>query len=411
MPHAVSIRSALRLRTRAVALGLAASGVMAGPLHAESAAMPSDKSQKADTMAYAPVSTAPPDALSQFAPAEDRDRQELDYTYMDEALRWMVIPMGPSIRQGSRRVEGRLGTRLVYGHDSRLRMEGNRVAFSFLTDEIRASLTEYRKDLERLGSELDLTRLPRNEQLAFWLNLHNIALIEALAYEYPLSQPSRESFGSNAAPLDEAKLVSVRGVDLSARDIRERIVYPNWRDPKVIYGFWRGEIGGPSIQRAAFTGKNLDLLLALSGEEFVNSLRGLEHTGKTLRVSEIYREATPYYFETDQSLRDHLKIFARDNVKAIINKTDRTIYNQYERDIADMARGEKDPSLQNLFVNADLQIGGNIPVATRPNAAIQRLMEERREKLNRAIRRGIRTGEVIVGEGGLDDQGEPKEVE
>ena len=47
------------------------------------------------------------------------------------------------------------------------------------------------------------------------------------------------------------------------------------------------------------------------------------------------------------------------------------------------------------------------PVLSRPNLAIQRLMEERSEKLRRAVRRGIRTGTGVSGEEGL----EAKEVE
>ncbi|MEM6857932.1 MAG: DUF547 domain-containing protein [Pseudomonadota bacterium] len=346
--------------------------------------------------------------LSQFRPAAAADDHTIDYSYFDEALEWFVVPMGPSIRETPRRAEPRTGTRRIYGHESRYRLEGNRVAFSYFDNDIRASLTEYREDLERVGSDLDLTRLPRNEQLAFWLNLHNVAVIEALAYEYPLAQPSQRTFGSNEAMLDNAKLVIVAGVELSPRDIRERIVYPNWSDPRVIYGFWRGEIGGPTLQRVAFSGDNVSQMLGFSAEEFVNSLRGVENTGKTLRVSQIYEEASPFYFEDDAALRSHLNGFARDEVKEVIAKTDRTIINDYEKDVADLSRGERDPALWNLLVTDSVgPFAITTAQRTRPNPVIQRLMEERSEKLRRAVRRGIRTGNVIIGQEGL----EAKEVE
>lgn len=395
--------SPLGMLARTSALALATLGVATAPLGAESAAVaPRTVLTSKDTVYVPPVE------LSQFRPAQDREDHTIDYSYFDEALEWFVVPMGPSIRQGAPRVEQRLGTRRLYGHESRYRLEGNRVAFSYFTDDVRASLTEYRQDLERVGSELDLTRIPRNEQLAFWLNLHNVAVIEALAYEYPLMQPGTRTFGSNDAPLDDAKLVSVAGFELSPRDIRERIVYPNWEDPKVIYGFWRGEIGGPSLQRAAFSASNVNQLLAFSAEEFVNSLRGVENTGKTLRVSRIYDEAARFYFDDDAALRAHLAAFAREDTKKVLGKTDRIVTNQYEEDLADLSRGERDPLLQNLLVTDNFGTGARTnPVRFRPNLAIQRLMEERSEKLRRAIRKGIRTGTVIVGEEGL----EAKEVE
>jgi len=279
-----------------------------------------------------------------------------------------------------------------------------------LSDDVRAALTEYRQDLERVGTQLDLTRLPRNEQLAYWLNLHNVAVIEALAREYPLRTPAEHRFGANEATLQDAKLVTVKGVALSLRDIREGIVYANWRDPKVVYGFWRGEIGGPSIQRLAYTGANVDTLLAFGAEEFANSLRGVDAWGGRLRVSRIYDEAKPFYFADDDTLRDHLRQFAREDVKELIEENTRVSYTIYDEDIADLIFGEEDPDFSILCEINALSIGGACTLAnTIPDASAKRLMEERAQKLYRAWKRGIRTGMVIFGDG-LAEGEEPKEV-
>ncbi len=346
--------------------------------------------------------------------------KRIEYSHWDEALRFMVIPMGPSVREGAPRVDPRTGSRRIYGHQSRYRLEGNRVAFSFLKDKQRTAVSQYRADLERIGSEIDLTRLSRNEQLAFWLNLHNVAVIEALAGIYPISEPSDGKFGPNRASLDDAELVTIAGVALSPRDIRERIVYPNWRDPKVIYGFWRGEIGGPSIQRLAYNAQNLDALLALSAEEFVNSLRGVEKFGGKLRVSRIYEEAAPFYFEDFGSLRTHLSKYARDDVKTLISATPETRYNRYEGDLADLARGERDPSYVPVgALDSFVDIGSGLPLnatsakldGTKINPAIARLMTERVNKLVKAQKRGIRVGTVIYGDGRYAPDAAPKEVD
>ncbi|MDJ0643962.1 MAG: DUF547 domain-containing protein [Erythrobacter sp.] len=399
------------MKPRSILAALAL-GSLAAPLAAESAS----------TSFQPRGASATGDAFAQFAPASDRREHRIDYQHWDEALAWFVVPMGPSIRETPGRVEPELGTRRIYGHESRYRLEGNRVAFSYLTPGIREALTQYRQDLERVGSELDLTAIPRNEQLAFWLNLHNVAVIEALAGEYPLSEPSEREFGSNAAPLDDAKLVTIKGVELSPRDIRERIVYPNWQDPKVIYGFWRGVIGGPSIQRLAYTGSNVDALLSLAGEEFVNSLRGVEHYGGALRVSRIYEEAAPHYFGDFETLRGHLQQFAAEDVQKLLNKSARTGYNSFDGDLADLARGERDPALNFRFSQQDPAVGaGGLasgpnglpapPIRSRPNIAIQRLIAERQAKIGKAIKRGIRTGMVIYGDGDYSEGEAPKEVE
>ena len=132
-------------------------------------------------------------------------------------------------------------------------------------------------DLERISGELDIAALPRNEQLAFWFNLHNAAMLEAIAREWPVRQP-REIM-VDGVPLDDAQFLTVRGIAMSLRDIRENIVFANWRDPKVIYGFWRGEIGGPALEREAYTGANVNSLLDIAAQDFVNSLRGIQQRG------------------------------------------------------------------------------------------------------------------------------------
>ncbi|MEO1730353.1 MAG: hypothetical protein AAFR64_06410, partial [Pseudomonadota bacterium] len=191
-------------------------------------------------------------------------------------------------------------------------------------------------------------------------------------------------------------------------------------DPRVVYGFWRGEIGGPSIQRYAFTGQNVDTLLSVGAEEFVNSLRGIESYGGALRISQIYEEAQPFYFDSDDALRGHLAAFARDDVKALINGQDRIAYNSYESAIADLVFGKSDPGITSVCrFGGD---GGALPDFTAgfsilTNCTLQpgitdraalRLMQERDLKLAKAYRRGIRTGSVIVG--GAEGEG-VKEVE
>ncbi len=398
------------MKPRSILAALAL-GSLAAPLAAESS---STSFQTRGSGASA--STGNP--LAQFVPAGERREHRIDYQHWDEALGWFVVPMGPSIRETPGRVEARTGTRRIYGHESRFRLEGNRVAFSFIPPDMREAIGTYRADLERIGSELDLTSLPRNEQLAFWLNLHNVAMIEALAGEYPLSEPHGRTFGSNTAPLDDAKLVTIKGVELSPRDIRERIVYPNWKDPKVMYGFWRGVIGGPSIQRLAFTGGNVDPLLALSAEEFVNSLRGVESWGGALRVSPLYEEAAPFYFSDFDAVRSHLAQYAADDVKTLLNSTSRTTYKPFASDLADLSRGERETVMQPFAIiqcggvcNNNIGFSDAIAIRTRPNLAIQRLMIERQKKLEKAARRGIRTGMVIYGDGEYSEGEAPKEVE
>jgi hypothetical protein len=328
--------------------------------------------------------------FEKFVPKANPVGTQIDYTIWDEALNYFVFRMGKSIRESAPRPEPGLGTRRIYGHDSRFRMEGNRVIFSYLEDEIIASLTEYREDLERTGDIVDISTLSKNEQLAFWINLHNTAIIEQIALAYPVSQPISLKIGDSGLTLDEAPFITVAGVQMSPKDIRTKIVYPNWSNPKVIYGFFRGEIGGPSIQNEAYKARNVSELLDKTGKDFVNSLRGTQKSGSNLLVSEIYEEARPYFFpQWPTDLKAHLRSFAEADVVSIIDETSSVRANIYEHDIADLANGERDPNYGYLLVDGQ-------PRGERVPTAIARLLQERSNKVEKLIKRNDLVGLVTL---------------
>ncbi len=328
--------------------------------------------------------------FEKFTPKANPVDTKVDYSIWDEALKFFVFRMGQSIREGAPSPEPFTGTRRVYGHDSRFRLEGNRITFSFLDDAIISSLTEYRQDLERTPEIVDITTLAKNEQLAFWINLHNVAIIEQIALAYPVSQPASLKIAGSDLPLDEAKFLTVAGIKMSPKDIRTKIVFQHWSDPRVIYGFFRGDIGGPSIQNEAYNHRNVGELLDKSGRDFVNSLRGTQKSGDALLVSEIYEEAKPYFFpQWPMDIKGHLRSLAEPEVLAIIDKTNGVEASIYERDIADLAKGEHDPNYGFLVVNDRTQ-GVQIPTA------VARLLVERSNKIEKLIRNGGRAGLVTV---------------
>lgn len=285
------------------------------------------------------------DPFAIFAPSEERIDHTIDYEIWDFALKQLVVDMGPSIRERpviTTASQIARGSRIRAGHNSRYRTEGSMMAFSLLDTAAIESFTEYRRDLERVATDaLDISRLRRDEQLAFWFNLHNAALVEQIAKNWPFRQPRRLEV--DGVPLDEAKLITIRGVSMSLRDIREKIVYANWRDPRVIYGFWRGEIGGPALQRDAFTGQNVDPLLTEEAENYVNSLRGTEKRGDTLHVSTLYEDAQAFYFpDFAADVRAHIEDYANDEVLDFVGRTSKVEPSLREWDIADLSGGYRD---------------------------------------------------------------------
>ena len=331
------------------------------------------------------------DRFDRFTPTTDPIRHRIDYGIWDFALKNIVISMGPSTRSFPITPVSPLGTRVRQGHNSRYRLEGSMVAFSSFDQETIASFGEYRRDLESVADNLDIASLPRNEQLAYWFNLHNVAMMEQLAQAWPVRQP--REIEVDGVLLNDAPFLTVAGVSMSLRDIRENIVFANWRDPKVIYGFWRGEIGGPALEREAFTGANVSSLLGIAADGFVNSLRGTEKIGDRLNVSRLYEETAPFYFRNfEADLRAHLNEYANDEVLGIIAETNFVRASISEYDIADLSGGSR---------------GANYLTSSRPGIppGVVQLLVQRQRKLEILRRRDIPTGQVIFSN--IDLPGDP----
>ena len=349
----------------------------------------------APAAAQAPLGEA---ELATFAPSKTPNSDKIDYSIWDEAMKNIVVSMGPSLRESAPRPDPSFGTRRQYGHVSRYRLEGTRVMFSFLDTDVIASFTEYRKDLENTANIVDIQSLSRNEQLAYWINLHNVALVEQIANAWPVRQP--KDIMIDGVPLDEARFITVEGIKLSPRDIREKIVYRHWKDPAVIYGFWRGEIGGPSLQREAFNADNVGRLLIRGAADFINSLRGTQDLGDRLQVSELYKEAAPYYFPNfEADLRAHLTRYADEPTAALLARTSGADPVIAEHDIADLEGGAREPTYSNITSNGQ-------SVSFRIPQSMAALLKERETKFQEIIRQG-RTGTVTFSN--IDLPGDPED--
>jgi hypothetical protein len=351
--------------------------------------------------AQAQTITASEGDFATFAPSGTPNSDKIDYSIWDEAMKNLVVSMGPSLRESAPRPDASLGTRRQYGHVSRYRLEGTRVMFSFLDADVISSFSEYRKDLENTADIVDIQSLSRNEQLAYWINLHNVAVIEQIANAWPVRQPREIKI--DGVPMDEARFITVEGIKLSPRDIREKIVYRHWKDPMVIYGFWRGEIGGPSLQKEAFNADNVARLLNRGAADFVNSLRGTQELGNKLQVSELYEEAAPFFFpDFEKDLRAHLSRYADEQTSALLSKTTGAEPEIAEHDIADLAGGVREPTYQNIQGADGTQQSFRIP------QSMTALLRERESKFQEIIRQG-RTGTVTFSN--IDLPGDPEDKE
>jgi hypothetical protein len=150
-----------------------------------------------------------------------------------------------------------------------------------------------------------LAAFNRKEQLAYWLNLYNVTVLDVLVQQYPERDLKKELVGKKSF-LDE-KILNVAGVPLSLNDIQYTILAGNYdNDPRIMYGLYQGNIGGPNIRKRAYSGENVDRFLQDNAEEFVNSNRGTAADEDTFEVSTLYQRNSQYFPSFDRDLKEHL---------------------------------------------------------------------------------------------------------
>lgn len=284
-----------------------------------------------DTQAY-------PDAFSAYSDYNSESELSIDYSVWSGLLSDIVFDVGMSDRRPARaQAPVRTGTRLRAGSNSPYRNEGNRIIYHLIEDDRAEAISEYRAELIALADSLPISRLNGNEQLAFWLNLHNVILIDELIQAYP--EPRVNPPWSRGSNFFDRPVATLNSVEISLNDI-QAFVIETWDDPRVIYGFHLGAIGGPSITSQAFAGNRVWNQLNRIGREYVNSLRGVGSTPGALRVSALYTHHQDAFDSWPADLHAHLLTHAQSDVEQIIRRATNEVQTiTYASEIADLTNG------------------------------------------------------------------------
>lgn len=162
----------------------------------------------------------------------------------------------------------------------------NRVDYAKLKREATGDLGSYLAALQKV----DVTRLSRREQFAFWINLHNAATVKVVLDNHPVVsiRDIDISPGLLADGPWGAKVVAVNGVKLSLDNIEHDILRKFWRDPRVHFAVNCASVGCPNLAREAYTGARLDSQLDQAARAYVNNPRGVRFNGSRLTASKIF---------------------------------------------------------------------------------------------------------------------------
>ncbi len=184
----------------------------------------------------------------------------------------------------------------------------NRVRYASVTPDDRKSLDAYLQHLQ----QVEVTRLNRSEQKAYWINLYNALTVKVVLDHYPVKsirdiKISPRLFSSGPWG---AKLLTIQGQKVSLDDIEHRILRPLWKDNRVHYAVNCASLGCPNLQPEAYTPENTEALLEKGAKEYVNHSRGVRLEGDRFRLSSIYDWFQVDFGGSEESVVRHLRKYA-----------------------------------------------------------------------------------------------------
>ncbi len=184
------------------------------------------------------------------------------------------------------------------------------VDYSRVNSADKVRLQSYITSLE----STPVSRLNRNEQVAFWVNMYNAVTIHLILDNYPL-----KSIRDIRRPWDTA-LVRVENEQLTLNDIEHRILRPIWQDPRIHYVVNCASLGCPNLLPLAYTGENWEQLFERAAREFINHPRAVDFSGNRPVFSSIYNWYAVDFGNSVPSLVSHLRQYADGQTARVLSE-------------------------------------------------------------------------------------------
>lgn len=205
-----------------------------------------------------------------------------------------------------------------------------RVRYGEVTAADRTALADY---IAHLAS-MPVSTFPRDDQMAFWINLYNALTVQLILDHYPVRSIRQIKFGNFFAfgPWTH-DLITVEGETLSLDNIEHDILRPRFADNRVHYAINCASLGCPNLAATAYLGNTLDAQLNEAARQYVNHPRGafVDARGR-LTISSIYTWFAEDFGGTEEQVIVHLRLYTEPELSQTLG--DRTEIDRYDYDWA-----------------------------------------------------------------------------
>lgn len=214
----------------------------------------------------------------------------------------------------------------------------NRVAYGQVTQADRARLDRYLTDLQTV----DPTRLTRDQQLAYWINLYNAVTVEVILENYPVGSIRDIRDGPLSIGPWNRPLVQVAGQTLTLNDIEHRIIRPTFDEQRIHFALNCAAVGCPNLMGRAWQAETLERDFSTAERAYVNDPRGVRFDERGgLILSKIYIWFREDFGPNEQAVLVRIETAAEPKLRALINEGQRVKAYRYDWALNDAATAEQ----------------------------------------------------------------------
>ena len=190
-----------------------------------------------------------------------------------------------------------------------------------------ARLRRYRLEIKAVLAELAILdpdqydAWTRNEKIAFWINAHNLMMLDIITENYPIESkrfdrlwwppnsirhiPPRGEVGS--PKWNGCKFIAM-DEEFTLYEIENRFFKKEFADPRIFLALHLASLDSPPLSNKPYYGKDLDKQLDLQTKRFLSTPSGIRIDAKTDKVylSVLFQPQWPWYG------REFLALYATD---------------------------------------------------------------------------------------------------
>lgn len=148
--------------------------------------------------------------------------------------------------------------------------------------------SNFRKAIYDLARLPAIETLPKEDQLAMWINAYNILMIKIIVENPKIS--SVKELDSVFSSIWKKKVGVVAGKTYSLDEIEHDIIRKQFQEPRVHFALNCSAISCPDLANYAYEGKHIDVQLDHQTKVFLeNKSKGMAKKGSTLYLSKLFK--------------------------------------------------------------------------------------------------------------------------